>query len=199
MLIGSIPSSSAQATPVCGGNSYLGHLASGKCEPVVGSIISKKTDRCANGLYSLSGEYRRNASNKKKPHRGIDLEASIGTDVFAAAAGDLFDVAKLRKGGLIVGIRHQDEHISRYYHLDSADFEAVDIGVRIEAGSAIGEVGITGNARARCPHLHFEIRVAGYENDDPRTYSRATVDPQAWLTTPFKGSTALGIVAAENE
>lgn len=197
-ILGFVPLGYSQE-PVCGAKSYLGDLAQGKCEPVIGSIISKKTDHCANGLYSITGEYRRTKTYKKKPHRGLDLAASIGTDVFAAASGDLFDVVTLRRGGLIVGIRHQDSHISRYYHLDSADFEATDIDTRIEAGSKIGEVGTSGNARASCPHLHFEIRVAGYENDDPRTYTRATVDPQAWLTTEFQGTTSSGSAEMEND
>lgn len=190
----------AQSATTCGGLSYLGYLAPGKCEPVDGEIISKKTAECANGLYSPTGEYRRTTSKKKKPHRGIDLAAPIGETVYSASAGSLFDVATLRKGGLVVGIKHADRHISRYFHLDSTEFTTDDIGDQIEAGKEIAEVGVSGNASPLCPHLHFEIRAAGYENDDPRTYSNATLDPQLWLRAGIAaGAETSAIVSEESK
>ncbi|NDJ85586.1 MAG: M23 family metallopeptidase, partial [Chloroflexi bacterium] len=49
-----------------------------------------------------------------------------------------------------------------YAHMNSV---SVSCGQNVSQGQAIGEVGNTGNSSG--PHVHFEIRNAGFEPLDP--------------------------------
>ena len=95
-----------------------------------------------------------------------DIIADCGSPVLAAADGVILEVSRVdtfdlahplgaAKGGLSVSIRGDDG--VRYYgsHL-SAIAAGIDAGVRVSAGTLLGEVGHTGNANNIC-HLHFGI------------------------------------------
>jgi murein DD-endopeptidase MepM/ murein hydrolase activator NlpD len=60
------------------------------------------------------------------------------------------------RGGLAVGIIGDDG--VRYYGSHLSKIEAgIAVGVRVLAGSKLGEVGSTGSARGTKPHLHFGL------------------------------------------
>ncbi|MFW5748597.1 MAG: peptidoglycan DD-metalloendopeptidase family protein [Chloroflexota bacterium] len=86
-------------------------------------------------------------------HTGIDLAAPVGTPVYAANGGRVVFAGWNSFGyGYTIAIVHGPfmtvyAHLSAYY---------VNCGQDIAAGTAIGEVGNTGNSSG--PHLHFEIR-----------------------------------------
>lgn len=92
-------------------------------------------------------------------HEGIDIFAPHGTPVRATTEGIVARIGSNRLGGMVVwvigpgGQRHYYAHLSRF-----ADLRR---GQRIAAGSVIGYVGNTGNARGTPPHLHYGIYVAG--------------------------------------
>lgn len=91
-------------------------------------------------------------------HNGIDIGASIGTPVLAAAQG-LVIVARLGGynggyGNMII-ISHDNGIQTVYGHLNSIN---VTQGQTVSQGQQIGEVGNTG--RSTGPHLHFEVRGA---------------------------------------
>lgn len=96
----------------------------------------------------------------QKFHAGIDLKASYGQDVPAAAAGTVTFAGERGAYGLMVEVRHANGATSRYAHLSSA---AVAVGDSVSSGQLVGRVGQSG--RATGPHLHFEVLVNGQRVD----------------------------------
>jgi murein DD-endopeptidase MepM/ murein hydrolase activator NlpD len=89
----------------------------------------------------------------KMMHGGLDLIASDGEPVYAAADGVVKSVVKSRKGlGNVVEIEHGGGYVTRYAHL--ADIE-VSKGRKVRRGTRVGYVGMSGNSFA--PHLHYEV------------------------------------------
>ena len=92
----------------------------------------------------------------ERPHDGIDLGASRGTPVLAAAAGNVQTASPRIGYGNFVVIDHGAGYITRYAHLDSI---GVEPGQLVRPGQPIGTVGSTGYATT--DHLHFEILLEG--------------------------------------
>jgi peptidoglycan hydrolase-like protein with peptidoglycan-binding domain len=97
-------------------------------------------------------------------HTGVDLLASTGTAVAAAASGRVIFAGYSAGGyGNLVVLRHRLGVSTWYAHLSRI---LVRLGQRLRRGAQLGRVGATGNATG--PHLHFEVRVRGAAVD-PRT------------------------------
>jgi len=108
---------------------------------------------------------RRHPTNGTKEfHQGVDFEAGMGEDVFAAAAGVVGFSGTRRRYGTVVIIEHGDDVHTVYAHLSEA---SVGRGDTVGAGQMIGRVGRSGNATGA--HLHFELRIGG-EAVDPLGY-----------------------------
>lgn len=102
---------------------------------------------------------------KRKMHRGIDLVAPQGTDVFAAQAGKVFAVENNTTGyGIKIVIDHGDSLSTSYSHLQKA---LVKIGQDVKRGALIAYCGTTGQSTG--PHLHFEV-LKGEAVQNPQTY-----------------------------
>ena len=103
--------------------------------------------------------------------RAVDIAMPIGTDIFAARGGIVFDVASQNyRGGLeavqkgeranVVRILHDDGTFSVYAHLNWNSIR-VKPGDRVKAGQYIADSGNTGFSSG--PHLHFAVlRNAGF-------------------------------------
>jgi len=89
-------------------------------------------------------------------HRGIDLAAPEGTEVFAAADGVVTAAGFDPVYGNYVIIRHSNSWTSLYGHLQI--IETV-LRSEVKSGNLIGRVGTTGQSTG--PHLHFELRQDG--------------------------------------
>jgi peptidoglycan LD-endopeptidase LytH len=90
-----------------------------------------------------------------RDHEGIDIFAASGTPVLAVAEGVITDVGNTRLGGLVVWQHDETRDVEYYYaHLSTQN---VRVGQRVSAGTTVGAVGNTGNARTTPPHLHFAI------------------------------------------
>lgn len=89
-------------------------------------------------------------------HSGIDIGASYGTAVKAAAGGEVIQAGYFGGYGYSVMLYHGGGYATWYAHLSSID---VSMGQLVERGSVIGKVGSTGLSTG--PHLHFEIRING--------------------------------------
>jgi murein DD-endopeptidase MepM/ murein hydrolase activator NlpD len=85
-------------------------------------------------------------------HPGIDIAASEGTPIVAAAPGTVVDVAATRFYGNLVTIDHGNGYITRYGHCLKV---FVKKGQRVDRGGTIAQVGNTGFSSA--PHLHYEV------------------------------------------
>ncbi|GHV69251.1 peptidase M23 [Spirochaetia bacterium] len=96
-------------------------------------------------------------------HRGLDLAAPEGTEVFAARDGTVADLGEDPVYGRYIIISHENNWVSLYGHLSKIE-TALKSGVK--SGSLIGRVGSTGQSTG--PHLHFEIRQNGQAQDPGR-------------------------------
>ncbi len=93
-------------------------------------------------------------------HRGVDIEAPLGSAVRAIRSGLVITTGRHRGRGLYVELDHGRGLHSLYAHLHTLD---VKTGERVVQGQPLGTVGKTGNARhhAITPHLHLEVSRQG--------------------------------------
>ena len=96
-------------------------------------------------------------------HRGIDLAAPAGTEVFAVRNGTVIDIGFDPTLGNYILIEHDSNWISLYGHLSSIN---TGLNTRVQSGTFIGRVGSTGQSTG--PHLHFELMRNGQNHDPAR-------------------------------
>ena len=90
------------------------------------------------------------SSLRKSSHTGLDIAASTGTPIAAAASGTVtFSGRKGSYGNMIV-ITHSNGVQTYYGHCSQ---------LYVSQGQTIASVGSTGNSTG--PHLHLEVRVNG--------------------------------------
>jgi murein DD-endopeptidase MepM/ murein hydrolase activator NlpD len=89
-------------------------------------------------------------------HRGVDLDAPVGTPVRAACGGRASFVGRVPGGGLTLSVRC-GSLVSTYQHLGGA---VVRHGGVVLRGAVVGVVGRSGAPRSRTPHLHLGAREA---------------------------------------
>ena len=102
-----------------------------------------------------------------KPHKGTDLGASMGDNIYASLEGIVTYSGWAEGYGNVIYILSQVDGYNietRYAHC-SRLFVATN--TQVAAGTVIAKVGQTGWATG--PHLHFEIRING-EPVNPRRY-----------------------------
>lgn len=100
-----------------------------------------------------------------RTHTGIDIGASHGATIVAAASGTVaFSGWKGELGNLVV-ISHSNGIQTYYGHCSKL---LVSAGQKVSAGQAICKVGSTGKSTGN--HLHFEIRING-----------SSINPQGYI------------------
>jgi murein DD-endopeptidase MepM/ murein hydrolase activator NlpD len=105
-------------------------------------------------------------------HQGIDIFAHRGTPVIAASDGEVVRVGHDRLGGNVVWVAGGGARLYYYAHLD-AFRPGLAKGQTVRAGTPLGRVGTTGNARGTPPHLHFGVY--------PASHAFLAVDPTPLL------------------
>lgn len=95
-------------------------------------------------------------SGTRKLHKGLDISASSGNPVIAAASGTVVKSYFSSSYGNYVVISHGGGVMTAYAHMTR---RLVSVGQRVAAGQQVGTVGSTGNSTG--PHLHFEVYVGG--------------------------------------
>lgn len=98
-------------------------------------------------------------------HEGLDLLATTGTPIHAAADGTVVAAGPNGGYGNWIRLQHAGRLTTVYGHL-SKFAEGIAKGAEVKRGEVIGFVGSTG--RSTGPHLHFELQVANTPVD-PRT------------------------------
>ena len=98
---------------------------------------------------------------------GVDLEADIGTPIYAINGGIVRLSQELTNYGKTIVIDHGSGIFSLYLHID--EFK-ISEGKEVKRGDIIALSGNTGYSIA--PHLHFGVKING-----------ASVDPLRFIET----------------
>lgn len=132
----------------------------------------------------------------RREHKGIDLMADRGTNVRASVSGTIrYAENRGGNGGYAVSIVDERGNWHYYAHLDPSssllwEDNAIKAGAHVQAGTIIGYVGNTGNARGGPHHLHYSINEGRSD--------AALIDPFDFLqqspTGPLPGPGAPGTV-----
>lgn len=121
--------------------------------------------------WPLSGEITSEFGMRRSPwgrnevfHEGIDIKSSVGTDIVAAADGEVVYADWMAVYGKAVRINHGNGLESLYGHTSAI---LVKKGDKVSKGQVIARVGTTGMSTG--PHLHFGITKNG-QLQDPMNY-----------------------------
>lgn len=119
---------------------------------------------------SLFQPKRRHPITKRlQPHLGVDFELPAGEKVFAAKKGFVARFGKSYVAGNYIVLLHAGGVETSYNHM-SRLAPNIRVGLPVQAGTKIGEVGCTGYCTRA--HLHFAIRSGG-KMVDPLKYTKA--------------------------
>lgn len=104
---------------------------------------------------------------------GLNIRATAGTQVQAAAAGEVVYAGDQVPGfGNLVLVKHDGGWVTAYAHLSRVDVKMRD---RVVQGQQLGQVGSTGGVGE--PQLHFEVRYAPSAKDKARPIDPSLVLP----------------------
>jgi murein DD-endopeptidase MepM/ murein hydrolase activator NlpD len=115
-------------------------------------------------LTSAFGQRQSPITGNLHLHKGIDLAAPAGTEVFAAGEGVVTEIGEDPVYGKYIVIKHGDRWASLYGHLQKVE---TSLRSSVRSTTLIGRVGSTGSSTG--PHLHFELRENG-KAQDPGKY-----------------------------
>jgi len=143
--------------PRSGGGSGGG---SGGSNYVIGSFVFP-----VRGTYTYTNDWH--APRTGHLHQGCDIFASTGTPCVAVVSG-VASTGEGKNAGLYIRLAGDDGNVYYYMHLDRFGQTG-----RVAAGTVIGYVGDSGNAKGGPPHLHFEVHPGGGEAVNPYPILRA--------------------------
>ena len=107
-----------------------------------------------------------------RAHKGVDMQAPIGTKVRTTADGTIKFIGRQSGYGNVIIVQHNTRYQTLYAHLN--DFtQGLEQGSRVLQGDVIGSVGTTGWSTG--PHLHFEFHIDGEHVDPMAAISQSTV------------------------
>lgn len=130
-----------------------------KPAPPVADIGQDKTQPKGEMLIPASGSIIR--AYAKGRNEGIDIGAPAGTAVKAAASGQVAAITTNDDNVQIVVIRHPDDLLTIYTHID---------GLSIAKGDAVSRGQTIGKVRNGSPSfVHFEVR-QGFDSVDPMLF-----------------------------
>ncbi|MBT8259105.1 MAG: peptidoglycan DD-metalloendopeptidase family protein [Bacteroidia bacterium] len=89
---------------------------------------------------------------KRRPHRGTDFAAAVGTEILATANGTVVESARRGGNGNYVKIRHNPTYSTQYLHMSK---RKAKVGDYVKQGDVIGYVGMTGNTSG--PHVCYRF------------------------------------------
>ena len=111
----------------------------------------------------ITSRYGANESIRDHTHKGIDIGAPAGTEIMAAADGEVTYSGWMGGYGYLIIIDHGNGIETYYGHCSKL---YAKVGEKVQAGETIAAVGSTGNSTGN--HLHFEIRKNGYQINPQR-------------------------------
>ncbi|MFD1341399.1 peptidoglycan DD-metalloendopeptidase family protein [Litorisediminicola beolgyonensis] len=130
-------------------------------KPEIGPVTKPATTSSAAMTMPVQGSIIREYARGRND--GIDIAAPAGTAVKAAASGSVAAITTNTDGIPIVVIKHPDNLLTVYTHLD---------GLSVKKGDAVSRGQTIGKVRAGDPaRVHFEVR-DGFDSVDPMAYLR---------------------------
>lgn len=91
---------------------------------------------------------------KSGTHKGVDVFAKSGTNVYSAANGIVVYKGVLNLGGNVVLVLSPKWRLHYYAHLNTIDTKLFSL---VNHKTKIGTVGTSGNAKGKQAHLHYSI------------------------------------------
>ena len=91
---------------------------------------------------------------KSGTHKGVDIFAKRGTNITSSIDGLVIYAGQIKIGGNVVLIIGPKWRLHYYAHLKDIKISIFSWASR---GEIIGNVGTSGNARGKPPHLHYSI------------------------------------------
>jgi len=120
--------------------------------------------------YSMEALSYNQTTRDWRTHDGVDIAAETGTNVTAAADGQVYTIYDDDTMGTTVVIRHEGGYTTRYASL-SPELQ-VKVGDAVTLGQVIGTVGETAMVESVLgPHVHFSV-----------TYQDVPMDPAEFLS-----------------
>jgi lipoprotein NlpD len=108
--------------------------------------------------------YARFGPRGETRHDGVDVAAPEGTEIRAAADGEVLFSGEQKGYGMVVIVQHAGGLITVYAHNRE---NLVREGRKVRQGDPLATVGVA--SRTSGPHLHFEVR-QGTSPQDPLRY-----------------------------
>lgn len=112
---------------------------------------------------------RKNDDGTPRPHQGVDLKASVGTNIKSVENGEVVRIVKnpndKKSYGNYIVIKFEKggkTNYALYAHLSEIGSD-ISVGTKITAGQVLGKTGKTGNAYNMSKaneHLHFELNTS---------------------------------------
>lgn len=103
-------------------------------------------------------------SGKQEFHTGVDLKATMGTDVVSAESGTVIFAGDKGGYGKCVIVDHGNGLSTLYAHNSQL---VVSVGQSVQRGQVISKAGTTGYSTG--VHVHFEVRING-QHTNPAGY-----------------------------
>ncbi|HEU4477288.1 MAG TPA: M23 family metallopeptidase [Pyrinomonadaceae bacterium] len=116
----------------------------------------------------------KDARSEGRVHDAIDIPATAGTPVIAAAEGEILRLFQSERGGTTIYQSSKDKKLIFYYAHLQGYAAGLEVGKTVWQGETIGYVGDTGNAGAGNYHLHFSIMVT---NNPKRYWEGTNINP----------------------
>ena len=111
-------------------------------------------------VYAMDNLSYNQTTRDWRVHNGVDIAAEAGTEVCAAADGEVYTVYEDETMGMTVVIRHDGGYTTKYASL--AETVSVEPGDRVTMGQAIGQVGNTALMETAIgDHVHFSVSCDG--------------------------------------
>src|SRR5699024_1704799 len=129
------------------------------------------------GIISGFGQRFHPILKYNREHSGIDLEADVGSKVYAAADGIVTNASRDGSYGRLIIVDHGYGFKTYYAHL-SAYAKDINSGTRVKRGEVIAYSGQSGLATG--PHVHYEVHRDG-EAVNPLHFLIGDVTPQQYL------------------
>lgn len=111
----------------------------------------------------------------RRPHKGVDLAAPIGTPIRTVGDGVISQIGRQGGYGNMIKITHSNMYASVYGHMLRFQ-KGLSRGTHVKRGQIIGYVGQSGLADG--PHCHYEFHV-NHQPKNPTTIALPHAEPIA--------------------